>query len=612
MRDMEDRDARATRWAAARRAARILAADPHGLGGIAVRARPGPALERWLGVLARSMGTTALKVNGEVADDRLLGGLDLAATLAAGRPVLEPGILTRADGGIVLVTGAERLGAAVAARIAAALDLGVMRLARDGFTAILPARFGVVALDEGAATGEAPPAILLERMAFRVDLDGLRLADLDIGGSDGPAATPGDVRGRWQDVSVPDAIVAALCTAAEQFGITAPRPLLLAVRAARAIAACDGKITADADAAREAAALVLAPRARTLPAPEQDDEGARADAGDGGEQNRDGTGNDDGRAQQAAAEALSEAVVQTVRAQVPPALLDELVRRRGAERAATGGRSQIKARSVYRGRQIGNAPGKPQGGARLDLIATLRAAAPWQRLRSGAGQGGAGGGRMAGRRVEVRLTDLRIRRHEEARGTLTVFVVDASGSSALHRLGEAKGAVEILLADCYVRRDSVALIAFKGTTSSVELPPTRSLTRAKRTLAGLPGGGGTPLAHALISAQRLADEAGRRGDAASIVLLTDCRANVALDGRGGRAAAEQDAISAARVLAGCGHGILLIDTAPRPHPFAADLGAALGARRLALPHAAPGLVPGIVAGAAKAMRRPSPSAMAGR
>ena len=114
------------------------------------------------------------------------------------------------------------------------------------------------------------------------------------------------------------------------------------------------------------------------------------------------------------------------------------------------------------------------------------------------------------------------------------------------------------------------------------------------------------------AAAYMADEAGRRGDAASIVLLTDCRANVALDGRGGRAAAEQDAISAARVLAGCGHGILLIDTAPRPHPFAADLGAALGARRLALPHAAPGLVPGIVAGAAKAMRRPSPSAMAGR
>ena len=97
-------------------------------------------------------------------------------------------------------------------------------------------------------------------------------------------------------------------------------------------------------------------------------------------------------------------------------------------------------------------------------------------------------------RMLVRQDDFRITRFKQRTETTTIFVVDASGSSALHRLAEAKGAVELLLADCYIRRDQVALIAFRGSGAELLLPPTRSLARAKRSLAGLPGGGGTPLA----------------------------------------------------------------------------------------------------------------------
>ena len=144
-----------------------------------------------------------------------------------------------------------------------------------------------------------------------------------------------------------------------------------------------------------------------------------------------------------------------------------------------------------------------------NIVETLRAAAPWQRLRRRE-RGPRHGNRSAADRGARR----RFSHHAPAssgRETTTIFVVDASGSAALHRLAEAKGAVELLLADCYVRRDQVALIAFRGRGAELLLPPTRSLARAKRSLAELPGGGGTPLAAAIDAAAALADAARRKG-----------------------------------------------------------------------------------------------------
>ena len=133
---------------------------------------------------------------------------------------------------------------------------------------------------------------------------------------------------------------------------------------------------------------------------------------------------------------------------------------------------------------MGALAGVPGGGRRLSVIDTLRAAAPWQKLRGASG------------RVVIRRDDLRVRRYQTRAEVLTIFAVDASGSAAVARLAEAKGAVELLLAEAYVKRAYVALVAFRGTTAELLLPPTRSLVRAKRGLAGLPGGGGTPLAAA--------------------------------------------------------------------------------------------------------------------
>jgi magnesium chelatase subunit D len=169
--------------------------------------------------------------------------------------------------------------------------------------------------------------------------------------------------------------------------------------------------------------------------------------------------------------------------------------------------------------------------------------------------------------------------------TAVVFVVDASGSSAMHRLAELKGAVKLLLADCYVRRDLVAVIAFRGRRAELVLPPTRSLVRARRCMADLPGGGGTPLACGLKLAHELAEQMHRRAVAPVLVLMTDGDANVALDGSADRRSAEQQATLTAKALRAADIRSLLIDTAPRPQPAARGLASALGCTYLPLPHA---------------------------
>ena len=229
------------------------------------------------------------------------------------------------------------------------------------------------------------------------------------------------------------------------------------------------------------------------------------------------------------------------------------------------------------------------------MVDTLRAAAPWQRLRNAAltdrPEGGA--------RWQVRVDDFHVARIKQKTSTATVFVVDASGSSALHRLAEAKGAVELLLADCYVRRDQVALMAFRGQQAELLLPPTRSLVRAKRSLAGLPGGGGTPLATAIDAATVMAQTLQRRGMSPLFVMLTDGRANVGRDGSGGRERAHSEALLAARQLALTGVSVLFIDTSPKPQPLAAEIAGAMRARYLPLPHAGAAAVSQVVRAVAR-------------
>jgi magnesium chelatase subunit D len=129
--------------------------------------------------------------------------------------------------------------------------------------------------------------------------------------------------------------------------------------------------------------------------------------------------------------------------------------------------------------------------------------------------------------------------------------------------------------------------------------------RAKRSLAGLPGGGGTPLAAALDATAALARLAQRRGDTPTVVLLTDGRANVARDGAPGREAAHGEALKAARALGCAGILALFIDTSPRPSDLAKALAAAMRAQYVALPFANAQALAAMVKAAAKPLSSPA-------
>ncbi len=534
-------EAGAAAWGRAMLALDLLAIDP-GLGGIALRAGAGPVRDAARAAIEARLGPVTRIAPG-MAEDHLFGGLDLAATLAGGATVRRRGLV--AGGATVLLAMAERTPPALAARLAASVEGGVR----------------LVAFDEGRDEERTPEA-LAGRLAFAVDLDGVAMGDVRSGTH---VAVDTGVAAIAEDD------LRALAVAGEAMGVACGRSLGLTVRCARAHAARAGRGAVAAPDLEAAAALVLAPRATRLPA--ASDDGARREPPQGAD------GADEGaEGPEAGGGAVpDDLLVDAARAALPADLLARLVagRSRGGAQAGAGtGERRVGHR---RGRPLPSRPGRPDGRARIDVGGTLRRAVPWQAMRRRAQPDRAG--------LLLRASDIVLHRAEEVADRLLIFVVDASGSAAFARLAEVKGAVELLLGEAYSRRDHVALVSFRGRSAETLLAPTRSLARTKRRLAGLAGGGGTPLAAGLREALSVARAAARRGMTPSYVLLSDGRANVALDGEGDRPRAGADAQALARAVRAAGIGGIVIDAGQRPSDALATLARTMDATYLPLPRA---------------------------
>jgi magnesium chelatase subunit D len=277
------------------------------------------------------------------------------------------------------------------------------------------------------------------------------------------------------------AAITTIATAAAAWAIEGHRAEAFTLRAALAIARADGRRRLREGDVAEAIGLVLAPRARTAP-----------------------------QAQPPSDSAPTQTPGSDAQAEAPPLPVAPI----------SLPAPQGQTRTAIHGAPVRSVPARRRRGS-LDLPGTLLAALPWQRLR----------GAMSRLPPALHPTDLRWHLHRPRHGRLIIFLVDASGSMGRRRLGQAKGAVLRLLQEAYRRRDHVAVILAAGPQARLLLPPARAVEQARRALATVPAGGGTPLAGALLLACRLAAAAHQRDQRHSLLLLlTDGRANQPLPG----------------------------------------------------------------------------------
>jgi magnesium chelatase subunit D len=326
--------------------------------------------------------------------------------------------------------------------------------------------------------------------------------------------------------------IKGLIQTAISLGVEGNRVDIFAIRAAIANAALNQRTEVDDEDLKLAMKLVLVPRATRMPEREPNpEEMAQEEPPPQDEQPQDeaedenappdSTDADAEEEQKDEPDMIEELMMDAVETELPDNILN--ISLASKKKAKSGSRGE--ALNNKRGRFVRSQPGEIKSG-KVALIPTLISAAPWQTARK-AEQAKKGIKSTAA--LIIAKDDVKIKRFRDKSGTLFIFMVDASGSMALNRMRQAKGAVASLLQNAYVHRDQVSLISFRGKQAQVLLPPSQSVDRAKRELDVLPTGGGTPLASALLTGWETAKQARTKGiTQIMFVMITDGRGNIPL------------------------------------------------------------------------------------